>query len=435
MRAGAGRREGRIRAAASAALAAVALLIGAGPSPAAVAPEIVSGMQGITAGPDGALWFVATGIGRLTTDGAVTLFPVPAGDAQLFDLAVGADGNVWFTEFGGRVGRITPAGEVAMFPRGIPAPGPCDCLGGRIARGPDGNMWFTVPNGGWIGHVAPDGDYTIVAITPGRGAPEDIAAGPDGAMWFTDTAGNIGRITLGGDITLFGAGRLAPSEIAAGPDGNMWFTEPGRRRLGRITPAGVVTEFPTGRAGPLDITAGPDGNLWFSSLGGAWIGRMAPTGTLRLFPIGDDLGDGYFGIAAGPDGNLWFTETASPGRIGRITTDGVVTEFTTGLSTGAAPLGIVAGPDGAMWFTERLGSRIGRITVGPGVTVGVAGQVSREAATVTADVTPNGQASTVSIEYGPTTAYGSSTTAVAVGSGLSPQTVSIALSGLSAGTT
>lgn len=339
MRAGAGRREGRIRAAASAALAAVALLIGAGPSPAAVAPEIVSGMQGITAGPDGALWFVATGIGRLTTDGEVTLFPVPAGDAQLFDLAVGADGNVWFTEFGGRVGRITPAGEVAMFPRGIPAPGPCDCLGGRIARGPDGNMWFTVPNGGWIGHVAPDGDYTIVAVTPGRGAPEDIAAGPDGAMWFTDTAGNIGRITLGGDITLFGAGRLAPSEIAAGPDGNMWFTEPGRRRLGRITPAGVVTEFPTGRAGPLDITAGPDGNLWFSSLGGAWIGRMAPTGTLRLFPTGDDLGDGYFGIAAGPDGNLWSTD-ASRGRIARITPQGQIRPFpAAAVMTAVAPRG------------------------------------------------------------------------------------------------
>ena len=120
-----------------------------------------------------------------------------------------------------------------MFPRGIPAPGPCDCLGGRIALGPDGNMWFTVPEGGWVGHVSPDGDYTIVTITPGRGQPEDIAAGPDGAMWFTDTTGHIGRISMDGAVTMYGGGRLAPSEIAAGPDGTSGSPSPAGAGSGR----------------------------------------------------------------------------------------------------------------------------------------------------------------------------------------------------------
>ena len=310
----------------AAAAAALALLAGAGAAlGAGPAADVIVSPGNIAAGPDGALWFVAGGIGRLSTDGSVAQYPVPLGGGQLFDIETGPDGNLWFTEFGGRVGRITPAGGVAMYPRGIVPTGPCDCTGGRIAPGPDGNMWFTVPDGRWIGHVAPDGDYTVVAVVPGGGAPQDIVAGADGNMWFTDSSGRIGRITTAGAVTLFGD-RLAPSEIAAGPDGNLWFSEPGRHRLGRITPEGVVTEFPTGRAAPLEIAAGPDGNLWFSSEGGAWIGRMAPTGILRLFPMGADSGFGPYGITAGPDGNLWSTDP-NRGRIARITPDGVVSTF------------------------------------------------------------------------------------------------------------
>jgi virginiamycin B lyase len=55
----------------------------------------------ITAGPDGALWFADGGndaIGRITTSGAVTEYPVPTIGANPVGIAVGPDGNIWFTE-------------------------------------------------------------------------------------------------------------------------------------------------------------------------------------------------------------------------------------------------------------------------------------------------------------------------------------------------
>ena len=55
---------------------------------------------GITAGPDGALWFTETfngKIGRITTAGLITEFPVPAKFGQLNMITAGPDGALWFT--------------------------------------------------------------------------------------------------------------------------------------------------------------------------------------------------------------------------------------------------------------------------------------------------------------------------------------------------
>lgn len=359
-------------------------------------------------------------------------------------IAAGPDGALWFTENAliGRIAKITTAGTVTEFSAGLtPNGGPWG-----IARGSDGNLWFTENSLlGSIRRATTLGAVTgfTSGLTP-SGQLQGIAEGPDGNLWATWSAnpGRIVRITPSGTITEFTAGLLnnnTPSGITAGPDGNVWFTESGNpARIGRITPAGVITEFGgdatlTATSAPQDIVTGPDGNLWFTMADG--IGRITPAGVITEFTASVTPGSRPWGIAAGPDGALWFTEATNPGRIGHITTDGVVTEFTSGLSTNAAPLGITAGPDGAMWFTERLGNRIGRITVGPGVAAGVAGQISREAAVVTTTVTPNAQASTLAIEYGTTTSYGSTTDPVPAGSTLVPETVSVALTGLTAGTT
>jgi virginiamycin B lyase len=69
---------------------------------------------GITAGPDGNLWFTDEGnlsagsgkIGRITTSGAITEFGSLSNPTQI---TPGPDGNLWFTETGnGKIGRIVP---------------------------------------------------------------------------------------------------------------------------------------------------------------------------------------------------------------------------------------------------------------------------------------------------------------------------------------
>jgi virginiamycin B lyase len=112
----------------------------------------------IVAGPDGALWFAShdrnkNTIGRITTDGAVTEFPIPvsvgARAAVFTNLAVGSDGALWFglvrDVMGQRgsmsVGRITTAGAISEFP----LPSASDAFFG-ITAGPDGALWFTEAN-------------------------------------------------------------------------------------------------------------------------------------------------------------------------------------------------------------------------------------------------------------------------------------------------
>src|ERR1700680_2304543 len=66
----------------------------------------------------------------------VTEFPVLTSGSAPQGIAVGADGNLWFTENGSnQVGRITTAGVVTEFPAGT--------LPFYIAAGSDGNLWFT----------------------------------------------------------------------------------------------------------------------------------------------------------------------------------------------------------------------------------------------------------------------------------------------------
>ncbi len=219
----------------------------------------------ITAGPDGNLWFTTNtagileppGVGRISPAGVVTLFPFEsfAPDA----ITAGPDGNLWATGGTGRslsprIGRISPQGALTVFRAG---------RGGGYLRGitagPDGNLWFIERRSAeqevsWIGRITPQGRVTMFksGVEAGSGI-DSITAGPDGNVWFTVFGGDpvgddrIGRITPQGAVTLFRAG-ITPyaglDDITAGSDGNLWFTEANGRRIGRITPTGLVSEFP-----------------------------------------------------------------------------------------------------------------------------------------------------------------------------------------------
>ena len=51
-------------------------------------------------------------IGRITTSGQVTEYASGISpNAQPYGIAAGPDGALWFTEFAGRIGRITTAGS------------------------------------------------------------------------------------------------------------------------------------------------------------------------------------------------------------------------------------------------------------------------------------------------------------------------------------
>ena len=111
-------------------------------------------------------------------------------------ITAGPNGNLWFTEYNGnRIARITPLGVVTEFSTGISA----GASPNGITLGPDGNLWFTETGGNRIGRITPAGVVTeYSAGITANASPYGIREGPDGNLWFTETSANrIGRITAG----------------------------------------------------------------------------------------------------------------------------------------------------------------------------------------------------------------------------------------------
>jgi streptogramin lyase len=284
------------------------------------------------------------------------------------------------------IARAEPIGQVEHFPT--------KCGVGTLVAGPDGNVWFTCfkekslfaegRGQAMVGRITPEGKVSefSAGIPPNRGIGS-IVAGPDGNLWFTlsgaasppsgSRPSAIGRITPGGEVTLFGSGlraRSAPGEIVSGPGGELWFADNAYGKppeIGRITPQGAITEYPTELKAPLGLgglAAGPDGNLWFTQVfdlphgngePGSLIGRLSPSGALTAFGAAPAaLG----APVAGADGNVWFVADSGHVAIGRVTPSGEISQF--GSSLLGVPSDLVAGPGGNIWFTAQ--QSIGRVT-------------------------------------------------------------------------
>ncbi len=57
-------------------------------------------------------------IGRITTAGVITEYPIPTAASSPFQITAGPDGALWFTEGNsvGKIGRITTAGVITEYP-------------------------------------------------------------------------------------------------------------------------------------------------------------------------------------------------------------------------------------------------------------------------------------------------------------------------------
>jgi virginiamycin B lyase len=262
------------------------------------------------------------------------------GGSQPVTIAMGEDGNFWFTlANSSKVARITPHGRI-RYSRTPSLSNPA-----FITPGPDGNIWFGEGSTGKIASVAPNGVITEYQFSF-FGVSVGITTGSDGNIWFTDQTDHaVWRYELSsGRFSEFRTPTFNsfPGDITTGSDGNMWFTEQAVDKFGRITPDGVITEF-TGVSAPTSIASGPDGNLWIASAFTPQVARVTPTLAITIFPTPATPTI----IRPGNANNLLFTEF-SASKIASITTDGVVTESPE--FVGSAPVGITAGVASRVWF-------------------------------------------------------------------------------------
>ena len=357
--------------------------------PVALLVALVTGLIGATGG-------VATAatVTRASTPGAATAsLPDPPGTITTVGyglssnqaITTGPDGNLWVAS-GARMARVTPTGDVTIFP----APAASD-----VAPGPDGTVWFTSPSG--VGRITPAG---VVSLFPGALPGVVINAGPDGNMW-TSTPTSINRITPAGVLTTFtDASMTAVADFTFGGDGNVWFPQTGLTTVGRLTPAGVVTQFthPDNKQ-LVGITTGTDGTVWTGYLNTyvppppAWpVPRLVAGGLVKVAPDGSMTsfagGQKIIRLATGADGALWslvddqgYSSSGNPllvseGGIYRFSAAGEATGPWARQARRTLPAGsfsvpesvvrkardLTAGPDGNMWFIGAGSNSINRVT-------------------------------------------------------------------------
>ena len=212
-----------------------------------------------------------------TVPSAFTAYPVPTPNSGPFDMTVGADGNVWFTEVdgGNKIGRITPAGTITEFPLPTPNAKPFGI------DSDDGNVWFGETNSLQIGRITPSGAITEFPGLTGR--YEGVAAGPGSTVWVTEeTSNQIALVSTFGAILSQFTVPTPNADIggpASGPDGTVWFPEAATNKIGRLTPDGTFTEFtiPTANSWPSEVLVDQTGNVWFTESIANEIGRLNPT--------------------------------------------------------------------------------------------------------------------------------------------------------------
>jgi virginiamycin B lyase len=167
----------------------------------------------------------------------ITEYELPSSPSAPSGLTAGPDGALWFTE---RIGQQDRAGYDLGSVHGVFVLR-CQCAFADYHR----TRRRLVVHGAFtnkIGRVTTSGTFTAFPVPTPNSAPVGITAGPDGVLWFTEgDANKIGRVTTSGAFSEFSipTAIAAPTGITSGPDGALWFTEENARKIGRVT-----TELP-----------------------------------------------------------------------------------------------------------------------------------------------------------------------------------------------
>lgn len=284
--------------------------------------------EGIAAGSDGAMWFTAARgdgkgdvyasvIVRVTNDQKFTIYKLPPQTAP-GEIALGSDGALWFTESTG-VGRITPDGKVIEF--GLPAN-----FGGAgsITLGRDGAMWFTAADhfGVGIEGITPKGVFKRAGCSAHDCDPFEITTGPDGALWTTDGLFNgldrFSPTSASTSVSVDGIVAAHQSGLTTGPDGALWICDYVGGAIDRYAVGSkslTVYHIPGSYPTPNHIVTGSDGALWFTNFQDNEVDRIDTSGHVRRYPTPEPgIAPNY--IAPNPDGSLWFTTVSN--EIGHI---------------------------------------------------------------------------------------------------------------------
>src|SRR5207247_360345 len=240
-------------------------------------------------------------------------YALPSGGGSPHDVAVSADGGVWYTaQRDGKLGRLDPAsGKVDLIPLGAGA------ARHGVIIGPDGAPWVT--EGGTNAIVRVDPKTREVKRWPlpeerGYANLNTLTFDKRGRVWFTGQSGVYGRLDpQSGAMQVWDAPRgRGPYGIATTPDGAVYYASLAGSHIARVdldTGGATVIEPPTKDQGARRVWSDGKGRIWVSEWNSGNVSRYDPA------PIGSSS------IARSDAVKLLFFDDF---RLGVLTGDAVV---------------------------------------------------------------------------------------------------------------
>ena len=364
----------------------------------------------------------ATVYGSIDGIGSTARFQPPSG------IAMDNSGNVYVSaSFEPTIRKVTSSGLVTTLPGGFP-----NGVSGGISIDGTGNI-YSAHNG------------TIKKMT--SAGVMSILAGTEYTSGSIDGTGSSARFSTARDVALDNSG-------------NIYVADTGNHTIRKVTQAGVVTTV-AGTAGSIGSTDGTGsaarfnepngvavdstGNVYVADYGNHRIRKVTPAGVVTT--MADTVGSAVFfyqprKIAVDGSDNVYVSNNT---RVLKVTQAGLVAAIGGSVEGRDAGYGssasfispkIAVNSSGRVYLTDNA-----RVVYGeeagfqPILAQGGASSLSPNSVTLNGTVNPNGFVTTVSFEYGLTTAYGSSASVtLSPSNGTTAQNVAAALTGLSPAT-
>jgi virginiamycin B lyase len=210
----------------------------------------------------------------------IQTYELPKGGGHPHDIAVGADGIVWYTaQRDGKLGRLDPTtGKVELVPLGRGA------APHGVIIGPDGAPWVTESGTNAIVRVDPKTrEVKSWPLPEARGYVNlnTLTFDRRGRVWFTGQNGIYGRLDPAtGEMKVWDAPRgRGPYGIATTPDGDVYYASLAGSHIARVdldTGAATVIEPPTRGQGARRVWSDSKGHVWVSEWNSGNVSRYDP---------------------------------------------------------------------------------------------------------------------------------------------------------------
>jgi hypothetical protein len=152
------------------------------------------------------VWFselAGLAVGRVETTGQLVEYPVPGPFSGIAGISAGPDGNLWYTRNDtDRIGAVDTAGVLQVELQLAAGARPLS-----ICLGPDGNLWFTEADANAIGRVelAQPGTVHVLSMDAAFAPRRQTAKLGESVQW-TFLGPNVHSVVDGSGLDLFDSG-------------------------------------------------------------------------------------------------------------------------------------------------------------------------------------------------------------------------------------